>query len=436
MTIDNASFETVGSAVGQADGWAILSSATRQEVASLDALPGSGREDFSDGWGLPNWRYDLLEYDVRTDTITPLLTPALTTHAIHLAARVTANFGPTGVTLRIRYTNQDSTPDRLATIDIPGGSAAPTVWVAVLAIPDIGIKSVEDVTEVVPTGEAGKVVLEVSYRDGPFNESSLFAFVGSPTDLFREEFAGVGAERFEIGWDNDIGRLDDLDAIETEAAAFDVAAQTFEDFENEWRLPATDPGLPTNENVTWALHNFIDSTLSAPFVIVAGVNDRVRIAGVLGGTTGELEGTVAPGAYATATAAAAAIEATIDALLDADVPAPPDLDSGDFDAFASPTAGRVRLQIGDAAAAGIRLVGPATASAWAAFGFAVGVQTTRFGQVIVLDPAGAENFESGWRDNENSLFTFAPGNLEAALFDTVPQAVEDFENEWIIVMEP
>ena len=74
--------------------------------------------------------------------------------------------------------------------------------------------------------------------------------------------------------------------------------------------------------------------------------------------------------------------------------------------------------------------------------------------------ANVEHFEQAWSSNESYLFAFAPGDiaalgigtedfegwvagyktafapgdLSAASYDVAPQAVEDFENEWTLVM--
>jgi hypothetical protein len=41
-----------------------------------------------------------------------------------------------------------------------------------------------------------------------------------------------------------------------------------------------------------------------------------------------------------------------------------------------------------------------------------------------------EDFERGWVDNQDFVFSFAPTAVEPALFDSAPKSFEGFEQEW------
>ena len=81
-------------------------------------------------------------------------------------------------------------------------------------------------------------------------------------------------------------------------------------------------------------------------------------------------------------------------------------------------------------------------SAWTTLGFVPGQATQRATELRNLVTAlfdvgveSSENYENGWRDNENSITAFTGGDLEAASFDVgTPEAFEDFEEEWILTL--
>lgn len=150
--------------------------------------------------------------------------------------------------------------------------------------------------------------------------------------------------------------------------------------------------------------------------------------------------TVADPGFVLTPALAREIEVQVRAGLTAD---PGPAAAGDFQAFVTP-AGRIRLEGSFDPGGGrptMELLAPASDSAWPTLGFAPGRATQRAAEprnlaVASFDaaPQAFEDWEQEWRSNQDAIFAFGGGDLEAALFDAGLEAFEDFENDWLLVL--
>lgn len=249
-----------------------------------------------------------------------------------------------------------------------------------------------------------------------------------------EEYAGfsVGAfdvawEGFELGWDNDDFMIE-FEPADVEVALFDdgvagLTVQEFEDFEEGWlgnqdwsdELVSTafavfDSGTPEpfeNFEEEWDSNEDWRRYFSEP-----GFRIATAAAGWYRVDLLEVEYAYQASGGDTPTAIASALAGLINA---ASIPITASPNGDQVLLTPTPKALDIDLVVEGPVEDSIRI-------------FTSAVDEDLTASVFNTTTDDAEGFEREWRSNEN--FEFSLGATETAVFDSVPQPFEDFEEEW------
>lgn len=305
MSVSNKSFEQAGTRKGTALSWGFAESSQFVDVAEFGDL--LGYERFELTWRLPLGR-NIQAGSVVTPhvwaTLANGVTPSIGTAPASEFVASPAVVVQSGVlavdaVITLIYTNENGSPTRTATVTIPAGESGGHEFYFDLEGLDAGFQSIQNITSSVAL--PGTVLAVIgSWLRIPLNEESITAFDES-LDLDVAEFdIDVPFEAFEAGWSNDAGKLDNFDALLTEAAMFDAVPEPVEDLEEGWRLPKT-TGLFTNEERRFGHEPFLDGSIQSladdAYSITAGANDVIALRWKNGGTFANLLVTLAAGEY-------------------------------------------------------------------------------------------------------------------------------------------
>ena len=305
MVVANESFETPGSAAGEAASWTTADATAFVEAAEF--TPGLGYERLEQDWRLSlgrNIEAGLVNVPKDWATITggapDFAAGTVPTDFVAglVATVISGVVGGGAVVLTLIYTNELSVGGRTAMAVVPAGTPPGTEWPFTLEGTDKGF---EEITGLAANSDPATIAIHGSWQLQPRNEAALFAFLLA--NLQIAQFAVLNNfDGFEFGWNNTGGIRDDFNAILSEAVSFDAAGtpEDFEDYEELWNMPQPVMAV-TNESQIFAHENWIDSSIAddsiGVFVIQVDANDRVALSIAQGGTATPIVAQLDPGRY-------------------------------------------------------------------------------------------------------------------------------------------